>query len=279
MEHRDHELTLLAELLPNVSAQLRGPLGNLYMAFSRIATPERRAEDAELDHNAALVQQSFYRLLRLAGNLTYATRLLENTPLPRQNLDLAAVAEDVCYECRPLVELTGRRLTFRAEDGPILIALHRESVQRILLHLLSNALKFAPQGSEIVVHCRRSTTQALLTVQDQGPGIPEEKLSRLLEPQPLPTQPEGAPHGLGIGLPLARALADSMDGRLLLENTPAGTAATLALPLRQTACIARDISFSYTGGFSAALTELSDALPPEAFLQERAERAPDGGNT
>lgn len=279
MEHHDRELALLAELLPNVSAQLRGPLGNLYMAFSRIATPERRAEDPELDRNAALVQQSYYRLLRLAGNLTYATRLLERAPLPLQNLDLAVVAENLCYECRPLVELAGRRLTFRAEGAPIIIALHRESVQRILLHLLSNALKFSPQGSEIVVYCRRSAAQALLTVQDQGPGIPEEKLARLLEPQPLASQPESAPHGLGMGLPLARALADSMGGRLLLENTPVGTAATLALPMRQTACVARDISFSYTGGFSTAMVELSDGLPPEAFLQESATRSPNGGNT
>ncbi len=277
MDTKDRELALLAELLPSVSAQLRGPLGNLYMAFSRIATPERRAEDPELDQNAALVQQSYYRLLRLAGNLTYATRLLEQAPLPQQNLDLAAVAQDVFYECRSLVEQADRRLVFQSDHEPIVVALHRESVQRILLHLLSNALKFTPAGGEIVIRCRRSASQALLTVLDPGPAIPEEVLSQLLE-RPLAPQADGAPHGLGLGLPLARALADGMGGSLLLENSAVGVAATLALPLRQTAAAARDIAFSYTGGFSAALTELSDALPLSAFLQE-SPRRPDHGGT
>ena len=266
---KNDELRLLAEVLPGVSAQLRGSLGNLYMAFSRIATPERRAEDPELDAQAALVQQSYYRLLRLAGNLTFATRLLQSEPLPLQNADLTALTEEVYRECLPLVELANRRLTFRGE-APAVIALHRDSLQRILYHLISNAIKFSPAGSEISIHCRCTASQALITVLDQGSGIPEEKLAQLLETPLSSVHAEPAPHGLGLGLPLAKAMAEGMGGRLLLENTPSGTAATLALPLRQTSAIVQDLPFQYTGGFSATLTELSDALPVRAFLQNPA---------
>ncbi len=266
----EENLRLLAEVLPGVSAQLRGSLGNLYMAFSRIATPERRAEDPELDRQAALVEQSYYRLLRLSGNLTYATRLQEGQPLPLQNLDLQALTEEVFHECRPLAELAERQLTLRCDDTAIVTALHRDSVQRILYQLISNALKFSPRASEIVIHCRRTASHALVTVQDAGPGIAQEKLDRLLC-TPLSAIPaEPAPHGLGLGLPLAKAMAEDMGGRLLLENTGKGTAATLALPLRQVPAIMQDIPFLYTGGFSAPLTELSDALPVRAFLQNPA---------
>lgn len=270
MHYTEDELRLLAEVLPGVSAQLRGSLANLYMAFSRIATPERRAEDAELDAQAALVQQSYYRLLRLSGNLTDATRLLQSNPLPLQNLDLCAVAKEVYRECLPLAELADRRLVFAAEDDPMITALHKESVQRILYHLLSNALKFSPAGSEITLRCRLSGNHALVTVRDNGPGIGAEKLEQLLETPLSALKAEPTPHGLGLGLPLAKAMAEGMGGRLLLESNPAGTLATLALPIRQTAAIVRDLPFQYTGGFSAPLTELSDALPVRAFLQNPA---------
>ncbi len=264
------ELRLLAEVLPGVSAQLRGSLGNLYMAFSRIATFERRAEDPELDAQAALVEQSYYRLLRLSGNLTCATRLLQENPLPLQNLDLCTLAEEVFRECLPLAELAGRRLTFRCGEGAVVTALHRDSVQHVLYHLISNALKFAPAGSEITLHCRRSASRALVTVQDRGPGISQEKLELLLSTPLSSLKPEPAPHGLGLGLPLARAMAEGMGGQLLLESSPEGTSATLALPLKQVPAFVQDVPFLYTGGFSAPLTELSDALPVRAFLQNPA---------
>lgn len=266
LQEKDDGLRLLAEILPAISAQLRGSLGNLHLAFSRIATPEQRALDAELNRNAAILQQSYFRLLRLAGNLTCASRLMSSVPLPLQNLDVTALAESVYHECRPLAEQTGHTLVFHNAPAPIVVALHRESVQRVLLHLLSNALKFSPAGSEVALHCRRSATQVLLTVQDHGAGIPGEKLAQLMDTPLSQYVPAPLPHGLGLGLPLSRALAEGMGGRLLLESAPTGTSVTLALPLRLTAAVAQDVPFQYTGGFSAALTELSDALPFQAFL-------------
>lgn len=272
-EKKDDELRLLAEVLPGISAQLRGSLATLNMAFARIAPPERRAEDAELDRNAAILQQSYYRLLRLAGNLTCAARLLENAPLPLQNYEVTALLREIYNECRPLAEQTGHTLVLHNAPAPIITALHRESVQRVLLHLLSNAMKFSPRGSEIALRCHTSGRQVLLTVQDQGGGIPQEKLDYLLSTPLVHCRPEATPHGLGLGLPLARALAEGLGGSLLLESTPTGTAVTLALPLRQTAAVARDIPFQYSGGFSAALTELSDAMPYRAFLLGQGDKA------
>ena len=107
-------------------------------------------------------------------------------------------------------------------------------------------------------------------MQDRGPGISQEKLELLLSTPLSSLKPEPAPHGLGLGLPLARAMAEGMGGQLLLESSPEGTSATLALPLKQVPAFVQDVPFLYTGGFSAPLTELSDALPVRAFLQNPA---------
>ncbi|MGM9662746.1 MAG: sensor histidine kinase [Oscillospiraceae bacterium] len=273
MSHNEseEELRLLAEALPNVSAQLRSSLGNVYAAFSRIATPERRAEDPELDRQAALLQQNYFRLLRLAGNLTGASRLLDDAPLPLQSGDLTALAEEVFHECLPLAELTGLRLSFAAEEAHLITALNREAVRRILYHLLSNAFKFTPAGGEIVLRCRRRGAQVLLSVEDTGCGISEEQLSLLFDRYLHTERRDPAPYGLGLGLPLARKLAEAHGGQLLMESSPGkGSRATLALPIRTAPAVVRDIPFDYTGGFPAALVELSDALPLRAFLQNPA---------
>lgn len=267
----EEELRLLAEALPNVSAQLRGSLGNLYAAFSRIATPERRAADPELDRQAALLQQSYFRLLRLAGNLTGASRLLESGPLALQSGDLAALAEEVYRESLPLAELTGLRLSFAEEEEHLVTALNREAVRRILYHLLSNAFKFTPPGGAVVLRCRRGGAQALLSVEDTGCGISEEQLSFLFDRYRRTGRRDPPPCGLGLGLPLAQKLAEAHGGRLLLESSPGkGTRATLALPIRTAPALVRDVPFDYTGGFPAALVELSDALPVRAFLEDPA---------
>lgn len=269
--YTEEELRLLAETLPNVSAQLRSSLGNVYAAFSRIATPERRAKDPELDRQAALLQQNYFRLLRLAGNLTGASRLMEDAPLPRQNGDLAALAEEVYRECLPLAELAGLRLTFETETPHLTTALNREAVRRILYHLLSNSFKFTPQGGKIALRCRRSGAQALLSVEDTGRGISEEQLSMLFDRYLHTERRDPAPYGLGLGLPLAWKLAEAHGGRLLLESTPGkGTRVTLALPICSVPAVVRDLPFDYTGGFPPALVELSDALPLRAFLQNPA---------
>ena len=114
------DIRLLAETLPAVSQQMRSSLNNFYAAFERIATPERRAEDPELDRQSALLQQSYFRMLRLANNLTHASRLAEEVAPPLCTLDLAAIVKEIYHECLPYAEIMGLQLHFRCENAPSL---------------------------------------------------------------------------------------------------------------------------------------------------------------
>lgn len=264
--HSEDELRLLAETLPNVSRQIRDSLGNLYIAFSRIATPERRAADSELDQQAALLQQSYFRLLRLADNLTDASRLAEDTPLPMQMTDLAALTEKIFRECQPLAELSGISLQLICEPQVLHIATNPEKVSRVLYQFLSNAFKFTPSGGSITLRCRKDGLHTLISVEDTGCGIsdlPSEQLfDRYLQGDPL----SPAPHGLGLGLALARQTAQAIGGQVLITSTSSGgTSATLSLPNNQVGAVLRESIF-VSPGFPTPLIELSDALPVQAFL-------------
>ena len=67
---------LLHQVFPNIASQLRGALGNIHSALGRIAPLEEREQDPQLDANAALLYQSYYRILRVVNNLTDAAGLL-----------------------------------------------------------------------------------------------------------------------------------------------------------------------------------------------------------
>ena len=267
--NRDHEenLYLLAETLPAVSAQMRTSLANFYAAFERIATEERRAEDPELDRQSALLQQSYFRMLRLANNLSDASRLAEEAPLPLHAVDLASLAENVYHECLPHAKALGLQLHFRCENSPLLTAANAAGVRCVLYHVLSNAFKFTKPGKSVTIHCRKDGSKLLLSVEDEGCGIndisPDALFERYLQGDHL----SPAPHGLGLGLPVARQTARAMDGQILMSPRTEGCCATLVLPVRKADAILKEPIFCQTGGFPAALIGLSDALPLESFLQ------------
>ena len=73
--YREEELRLLTQVLPGIAAELRGSMANVYFAANRLAPAEAREQDAQVDQNAAIFAQSFFRMSRVIGNMTDAAKL------------------------------------------------------------------------------------------------------------------------------------------------------------------------------------------------------------
>jgi two-component system, OmpR family, sensor kinase len=116
--------------------------------------------------------------------------------------------------------------------GPLLVWVDPLAITRILGNLLDNAATHAPPGSLIRLLGRRDDAQAVLAVQDQGPGIPPEARERIFERY---TRADGhagpAAGGLGLGLYIARRLAHANGGDLQLSDPPGGRGASFELRL------------------------------------------------
>ena len=258
----DEEKEFLNEFLPNVAAQIRAPLGIIHASLQKIA---REHEEIPA---FALVNQSYYQLLRLAGNLSATEMLTEE--LGMLNVcdgDIIAFCAELCGKIAPLAKEKGITLTFECEQESHVIAYDAHMIERMLLNLFSNALKFTPSGGKVKMTIQEQKADVLLKVRDTGCGITQKQMEVLFERYLHSDRLDPQPHGLGLGLPLSRTIVQAHDGRIFVQSQVGkGTQVTVALPNRKSMIQqVHDVAFDYVGGFNHIFVELADALPSQIF--------------
>lgn len=261
----------LCEVLQQVSSQLRLSLGNIHGALTRLAPPEARDGAESVDLNAALLCQSYYRILRLANNISDASEPERPEGSGLVNDDIVEICRTAVDEAQVPAELLGIRLDFRCAKDHHFIALDRERIRRLLLNLMSNAFKFIGSGEKRVsLEVRVEGDYVYLVLADTGRGIPPELLDSVFDRCRQPGRLDPPPHGLGLGLPLCQRIAREHGGSLaLVSEVGKGTAVTVSLPNRKgPQKLAQPLLPKLSGGFNEVLVELSDALPKQAFTQK-----------
>ncbi|MBE6995672.1 MAG: sensor histidine kinase [Ruminococcaceae bacterium] len=257
----------LSALFPDVAAQLRAALSNLHMVAQQLVPEERREQDPLLDAKAALLDQSYYQMLRLVNGLSASACLTSEEPFALQDRDLVELVGTICERAGDLAPLLGLELRFVCAPERLICAVAPDMLEQLLYHLLSNAFKFTPAGGTVTVELQVKGKQVQLAVEDTGRGISEDRLEALFDRYLQAGQRDPAPHGLGLGLALCRRIAEGHGGALMASSKEGkGSRFVLALPNRQLGGNVSDVSFDYAGGFNRTLLGLADALPPKAFL-------------
>ena len=256
----DEEKKVLSEVLPNVAAQMRGPLSVLHATVQKMMHENVAGADR--------LNRSCFQLMRLAGNLTAAEYLAEDPYLhDMYNYDIVDLCRTICEKAAPAAEKSGVTVQFECKKAEHSIVCNRSMISRMLLNLLSNAIKFNREGGRVVVSLQVQKTDVLLSVQDTGCGISEEKMETLFDRYLHSECLDPLPHGFGLGLPLCQMIVRAHGGRLVAESQEGkGTRVTVALPNERTLLQqVHDPAFDYAGGFDPVLLELSDALSCESF--------------
>ena len=252
-------------LLPHTASQLRGALSNLYFAAARLATPAAREQDSALDAKAALVDQSYYRIVRLVNNLS-ATCYLSGEPLPLRDRDIVEFTAELFAQAASLAPLRGLDTRLVCAADRHVCAFCPDALEQLLYQLLSNAFKFTPTGGLITVELKLAGNRVFLSVSDTGPGISPERLETLFDSYHGAGTPAPPPQGLGLGLALCQGIAQGHGGVITAQSSPGkGSRFTFSMPDRLSESTFSDVPFDYTGGFNRTLMALADAMPPEAF--------------
>jgi signal transduction histidine kinase len=212
--------------IANASHELRTPLTALG-GYLELLT-EGGLTEAERDEFLETMGEQVQRLTKLATDLLDLSRLdAGGFTVAHDELELGELASDAAREMQALAARRGSAVV--AEVGTPALARGDEGrVLQILRVLLDNAVRHTPAGATVTLRTETTPWGASIVVSDDGPGIPPELLERVFER--FFRGPGAAARGTGLGLPIARELAERMDGRLLAASSPAGTRFTLELP-------------------------------------------------
>jgi signal transduction histidine kinase len=227
----EHVSRLHNHFFANVSHELRTPLTLILAPVEQLllkaATKEERAL---LD----VVRRNATRLLQHIGELLDLSRIdVGGLRLNVAPLNLPALAGSIREKVQPTAEARGIDLRVEAPPTPVVVLGDAHRVESILTNLVANALDHTPSGGRIVIRVRDNHQRAVVEVSDNGPGIPETHLARIFERF---FQASGVERrrgrGSGIGLALARELAELHGGALTAEST-VGQGTTFSLVLQK----------------------------------------------
>ena len=216
----------------DVAHEIKNPLTSLRSAVETM--PSART-DSQRERLLEVIRNDVGRLDRLVTDISNASRL--DAELLREELaafDLGSLFDTVIDVTRRHWEARGLRLVKRLpEDGPLTVKGLEGRLGQVLRNLVDNAVSFSPEGGAITLRGWRDPTGAIrISVEDQGPGIPEENLESVFQ-RFYSQRPETEDFGQhsGLGLAISRQIVEAHGGRIWAENVwPTGGAPAVAAP-------------------------------------------------
>jgi signal transduction histidine kinase len=218
------------ELVAWMSHDLRSPL-------AAIRAMAEALEDGVVDDPATVMD--YYRtigletrkLSEMVDDLFTLARLQDGRlALNKQRVTVADLVDQARSSAAPLAR--ARRITLDGEAPEIPLTVDVKEVSRLLGNLLSNAIRHTAQGARVTITGARDGDDVVLTVQDECGGIPEEDLPRLFEVafRGTPARTPTADGGAGLGLAIARGIADAHGGAIDVRNVGGGCRFTARFP-------------------------------------------------
>jgi signal transduction histidine kinase len=207
-------------VLGNISHEFRTPLAAQLASIELLRDGLREMPAEAQQELLSNVERGVLRLMRLIDNLLESVRIEAGQLAIRlQPVDLLDVVVDARDLIAPL--LRQRQLTVSVDDSGI-GAIVRGDAQRlgqVFVNLLSNAAKFAPEGSSIHLGGQRTGSRVEVWVEDEGPGVPEGSSAAIFErfQRGLDSEPD-AP-GLGLGLWIVKSIVERHGGTIRMERT------------------------------------------------------------
>jgi signal transduction histidine kinase len=230
---------LKTEFFANISHELRTPLNIIFSALQLIEHSYKESADIK-DKDVFLkykdtIKQNIYRLIRLVNNLIDITKIDSGFfQVSFENHNIISVIEDITLSVAQYIENKSIELTFDTEVEEKIIACDPHALERIMLNLLSNSVKFTKSGGNIKVNIYDKGSSIIISVIDTGTGIRNDKLdvifNRFRQADDLHTRNH---EGSGIGLALVKELVQMHGGNISVKSEfGIGTNFIIEIPVR-----------------------------------------------
>ena len=218
---REHAvMSLRSDFISQVSHELRTPLTQIRLFAETLLLGRIRTQD-ERRRCLEIIDRESRRLSHLVDNILRFSNISDATQIDRHWQALAPVVQEVC----DTMLLTGNEaiIEFSADES-VRADVDADALRQIVLNLLDNAIKFGPGKQKISDTVSGTDRTALISVTDQGPGIPEHERERIWSAfYRLKREEDAAISGTGIGLCVVRELVEAMQGRCWIDVPNGGT--------------------------------------------------------
>lgn len=223
------------EFVGLISHELRTPLSSILGYLELLRDDEEAPLSEEQLQYLGVAERNAHRLLRLVGDLLFTAQVESGRfPLDIHDVDLGSVVSASLESVRPVAANAGVSLAGEVPDRPLVVRGDPVRLGQAVDNLVSNAIKFTPEGGRVTVSLREDGEEAVIAVTDTGIGIPAVELSRLSQRFfRASTATRNAVPGVGLGLTITKAIVTAHGGRLdIASEEGAGTSISLRLPLQ-----------------------------------------------
>ena len=253
------------QVLALAARELREPLARVMISANQLY-PE--TDPAASEHTARL-NRGLYQMLRLISNMSDAGRYASETQIPMEVKNIPALVEEIFSKVATLVDHAGVRLEYSGISEPVYSLVHADMLERAVLNIISNALKFTPAGGFIKADLRQAQNKFYLSILDSGTGIQQSVRSNLFSRYNRDAGFEDSLFGIGLGFVLIRSVAVRHGGTVLVDHPgETGTRITMTLDIRPgTGTEVRSglKRPDYASERDHGLLELSDVLGAELY--------------
>lgn len=196
---------------------------------------DRELEREQQTHIAKIILRSEENLLEIVNNILEIEKMQSGIPilLERSSFDLALLAQTVAETISALAMEKNITLNFEQVPSPIVIEADMNKIKRVITNLISNAVKYTQDGGNIWVTTAVDGRYAVISVKDNGYGIPEDELPFIFDRYSRVKGHRSLAVGTGLGLAVVKNLVEAHDGKIFVKSeVDVGSTFSVSLPIK-----------------------------------------------
>ena len=208
------------EFLSNVAYDIKKPINKIFETNNNLIENKGTYNSENINNHTRLVKQNCYRLIRLLNNIEYVSRIDNGTcTLELRKCDIVKLLENIVKISKTYTDKKGIDISFKSEVNKKILSLDIDKVEKIILNILSNAIKFTDTGGKIDINLYMHNEQVCISIKDTGIGIPKDKTEVIFENfEQLDTTLSRGCEGTGMGLSVVKKLANLNNIKINVES-------------------------------------------------------------
>ena len=233
LKRKNEEEEINKELLANISHEFKTPVNVIYSA---IQMQDLKRESNDIDEILKfnfIIKQNCYRLIRLINNFIDSSKLTQQDyNLNLKCLNIVNIVENTTMSILSFAEMKEINVVFDTEEEELFVYADKDLIERTILNLLSNAIKYSEENGRIDVLVGTIRENIIIEVEDNGIGIPKEKLKYIFNRyERVQKSKTRYKEGSGLGLNIVKEIINKFNGRVKIDSEEGiGTKITIIIP-------------------------------------------------